>query len=139
MDRRTTRHFEVTGAGGARLAAGDYAAAAIADTAADSGAGARPGVLLLHGLLRRAPHWAVARRLAPRCRAPAPDRRGHGRSERLEGLYSAEAYLADAAAVEQLGLAPVTVIGRCEGVLAAWQLAAHRSRSRRRGRYLRPA
>jgi pimeloyl-ACP methyl ester carboxylesterase len=145
VDQHTTRRFEVTGAGGIRLVAWDYAAAATVArpaaepgaaarpgsgpaAAADVGSGARPGVLLLHGLLGRASHWAAtARRLAPRYRAIALDQRGHGRSERPEGPYSTQAYLADAvAAVEQLGLAPVTVIGHSMGALTAWQLAAHR-------------
>lgn len=145
VDQHITRRFEVTGAGGIRLAAWDYAAAAaIAGDAAGPapvpparpggcpgpgpGADTRPGVMLLHGLLGRASHWAAtARRLAPRYRALALDQRGHGRSERPEGPYSTEAYLADAiAAVEQLGLAPVTVIGHSMGALTAWQLAARR-------------
>src|SRR4051794_4657570 len=135
VDQHTTRRYEVTGEGGIRLAAWDYAAAArVAAAAAEPLRGTgpegddRPGVLLLHGLLGRASHWAAtARRLAPRYRALALDQRGHGRSERPEGPYGTEAYLADAvAAVEQLGLAPVTVIGHSMGALTAWQLAAHR-------------
>lgn len=152
VDQHTTRRYEITGAGGVGLAAWDYAAATtIARTAAGPARGAgplpdprtaarsaarsgpepsdeRPGVLMLHGLLGRASHWAAtARRLAPRYRALALDQRGHGHSERPEGPYSTEAYLADAiAAVEQLDLAPVTVIGHSMGALTAWQLAAHR-------------
>jgi pimeloyl-ACP methyl ester carboxylesterase len=144
-DERGPRRFEVTGAGGTRLMAWDYAAAtAIADRAAGAapapvpaarresgqapGPDARPGVLLLHGLLGRASHWAeTARRLAPRYRAIALDQRGHGRSERPEGASEPEVYVADAAAaVEQLALAPVTVIGHGLGALTAWQLAAQR-------------
>ena len=141
------RRFEVRGADGVRLMAWDYAAvASVAVRAqaqaraghADRAAGpdpeawavrrSRPGVLLLHGLLGRASHWApTARRLAPRYRAVALDQRGHGRSERPDGPYTAEAYLADAvAAVEQLDLAPVTVVGHAMGALTAWQLAARR-------------
>lgn len=138
------RRFEVRGADGVRLMAWDYAAAAVVAAQAEAQAQAsraagpdagvrgacrsRPGVLLLHGLLGRASHWApTARRLAPRFRAVALDQRGHGRSERPDGPYTAEAYLADAvAAVEQLDLAPVTVIGHAMGALTAWQLAARR-------------
>ncbi|HEY5836228.1 alpha/beta fold hydrolase [Streptomyces sp.] len=113
------QRYEVTGSGGVRLAAWEYAGGA------DAG---RPGVLLLHGLLGRASHWAAtARRLAPRYRAIALDQRGHGRSAKPDGPYSPEAYVADAiAAVEQLGLAPVTLIGHSMGALIAWQVAAHR-------------
>ncbi|MEU3458457.1 alpha/beta hydrolase [Streptomyces sp. NPDC006733] len=116
------RRIEVTGAGSVRLAAWDYAA----DAKEDGSAG--PGVLLLHGLMGRASHWAgTVRRLAPRYRAIALDQRGHGRSDKPEGPYSREAYLADAeAAVEQLGLAPVTLVGHSMGGLTAWQLAARR-------------
>ncbi|MEV6007599.1 alpha/beta hydrolase [Streptomyces sp. NPDC051976] len=119
MTWHTTRRMEVTGADGLRLAAWDYAP----ETAAE-----RPGVLLLHGLLGRASHWAdTARRLAPRYRALALDQRGHGRSDKPEGPYTPEAYLADAlAAVEQLDLAPVVLIGHSMGALTAWQLAASR-------------
>jgi pimeloyl-ACP methyl ester carboxylesterase len=134
VDQHTTRRYEVEGAGGIRLAAWDYAAPAGTGDAAGAAAGrtagpdARPGVLLLHGLLGRASHWAAtARRLAPRYRALALDQRGHGRSDRPEGPYSTEAHLADAvAAVEQLDLAPVTLVGHSMGALTAWQLAARR-------------
>lgn len=107
------RRIDVTGAGSVRLAAWDYAA-----DAKDDGS-VRPGVLLLHGLMGRASHWAgTARRLAPHYRAIALDQRGHGRSDKPEGPYSRDAYLADAeAAVEQLGLAPVTLVGHSMGAL----------------------
>lgn len=90
--------------------------------------GRRPGALLLHGLLGRASHWAATvRRLAPRYRAIALDQRGHGHSGRPEALCGPDAYAADAiAAVEQLGLAPVTLIGHSTGALTAWQVAARR-------------
>lgn len=130
MTWHTTRRIEVTGADGIRLAAWDYAAeTSTAEEAAATGSGPRrPGVLLLHGLLGRASHWAgTARRLAPRYRALALDQRGHGRSGKPEGPYTPDAYLADAiAAVEQLDLAPVTLIGHSMGALTAWQVAARR-------------
>jgi pimeloyl-ACP methyl ester carboxylesterase len=113
------RRYEVTGAGGVRLAAWDFAAGS---------GGRRPGVLLLHGLLGRASHWAAtARRLGPRYRVLALDQRGHGRSGKPEGPYTPEAYAADAvAAIEQLGPAPVTLVGHSMGALTAWQVAARR-------------
>ncbi|MYS24378.1 Pimeloyl-ACP methyl ester carboxylesterase [Streptomyces sp. DvalAA-14] len=147
------QRYEVRGAGGARLAAWDFAmqptahpaqasasgsgsgSVAAASSAADSpgpssngSADGRPNVLMLHGLLGRASHWAAtARRLAPRYRALALDQRGHGRSDKPDGPYTPDAYTADAiAAIEQLDLAPVTLIGHSVGALTAWQCAARR-------------
>ncbi|MBO0653048.1 alpha/beta hydrolase [Streptomyces triculaminicus] len=139
------RRIEVTGSGGVRLAAWEFAEPPKADHAADRMAGRRAvrcagrdgggrcsgegGVLLLHGLLGRAAHWAdTARWLSGRYRTVALDQRGHGRSDKpVSGPYAREAYVADAeAAVEQLGLAPVTLIGHAMGALTAWQLAARR-------------
>ncbi|MFE6223851.1 alpha/beta fold hydrolase [Streptomyces sp. NPDC057854] len=86
-------------------------------------------VLLLHGLMGHAGHWAPAARLLPGgLRAIALDQRGHGASEKPRGgPFTREAYVADAAAVvERLGLGPVTLVGHSMGALTAWQLAAER-------------
>ncbi|AWI29667.1 alpha/beta hydrolase [Streptomyces sp. ICN441] len=119
------RRIDVTGTAGVRLAAWEFA-----DPPKGRGETDRaPGVLLLHGLMGRAAHWAsTARWLAERYRAVALDQRGHGRSERpADGAFTREAYVADAAAaVEQLGLAPAVLIGHSMGALTAWQLAAER-------------
>ncbi|MET7450637.1 alpha/beta hydrolase [Streptomyces sp. NPDC005574] len=88
-----------------------------------------PGVLLLHGLMGRASHWAsTARWLSERHRAVALDQRGHGQSDKpAHSSYTREAYVEDAeAAVEQLGLGPAVLIGHAMGALTAWQLAARR-------------
>ncbi|KOX21085.1 MULTISPECIES: alpha/beta fold hydrolase [unclassified Streptomyces] len=88
-----------------------------------------PGVLLLHGLMGHAGHWArAAGRLTGGHRLVALDQRGHGGSGKpAAGPFTREAYVADAAAVvEQLGLGPVTLIGHSMGALTAWQLAAER-------------
>lgn len=119
------RRTDVTGSDGVRLAAWEFADAPKGSTEGERA----PGVLLLHGLMGRASHWAApARRLSDRYRAVALDQRGHGRSDKpAVGPYSRDAYIDDAeAAIEQLGLAPVTLIGHAMGALTAWQLAAKR-------------
>ncbi|MFJ2785185.1 alpha/beta fold hydrolase [Streptomyces sp. NPDC093249] len=126
------RRLDVSGADGVRLAAWDL-------TPGDGAPRTGPGVLLLHGLMGHAAHWApaVARLAAgpgpgdgprPCLRTVALDQRGHGHSDKpATAPFTREAYVADAAAaVEQLGLGPVTLIGHSMGALTAWQLAAER-------------
>ncbi|WP_406138946.1 alpha/beta fold hydrolase [Streptomyces sp. NBC_01089] len=120
------QRIDVTGPDGVRLAAWEFADP---PKEAEGDAGHAPGVLLLHGLMGRASHWAsTARWLSGRHRAVALDQRGHGRSDKpADGPYTRDAYVADAeAAIIQLGLAPVTLIGHSMGALTAWQLAAKR-------------
>ncbi|MFE0337156.1 alpha/beta fold hydrolase [Streptomyces sp. NPDC058955] len=86
-------------------------------------------VLLLHGLMGHAGHWApAAGLLTGGHRTIALDQRGHGASEKPPGgPFTREAYVADAATVvERLGLGPVTLVGHSMGALTAWQLAAER-------------
>ncbi|MEV0777277.1 alpha/beta hydrolase [Streptomyces sp. NPDC050428] len=119
------QRIDVTGFDGLRLAAWEFA-----DQPKERAeTGRTPGVLLLHGLMGRASHWAsTARWMSGRHRAVALDQRGHGRSDKpREASYTREAYVSDAeAAIEQLGLAPVTLVGHAMGALTAWQLAAKR-------------
>src|SRR5690606_6979342 len=131
--RTMARRIDVTGADGVRLAAWEFGdppktAAADRDDGGE-GTGGAGGVLLLHGLMGRASHWAsTARWLSERYRAVALDQRGHGRSEKPpRAAFSRDAYVDDAeAALEQLGLGPAVLIGHAMGALTAWQLAAKR-------------
>ncbi|MEV0034645.1 alpha/beta hydrolase [Streptomyces sp. NPDC050804] len=121
------RRIDVTGADGVRLAAWEFADPP--ERHEEAGPERTSGVLLLHGLMGRASHWtSTARWLAGRHRTVALDQRGHGLSDKpAEGPFTREAYVADAeAAIEQLGLAPVTLIGHSMGALTGWQLAARR-------------
>ncbi|MFL5995945.1 MAG: alpha/beta fold hydrolase, partial [Streptomyces sp.] len=144
------RRIDVTGAGGVRLAAWEFGDPPKTDPTdptdptdlavlADPTDPARelppgpekrsPGVLLLHGLMGRASHWAsTARWLSERYRAVALDQRGHGQSDKPpRAAFTRDAYVEDAeAALEQLGLAPTVLIGHAMGALTAWQLAARR-------------
>ncbi|MFZ3471102.1 alpha/beta fold hydrolase [Streptomyces sp. 4.24] len=128
------QRFDVTGADGVRLAAWEFRAAAAEPPREPAELPGEPAALLLHGLMGRAFHWAgTARWLSANRRVVALDQRGHGQSGRPPAgsggstSYGREAFVADAEAViEQLGLAPVTLIGHSMGALTAWQLAARR-------------
>ncbi|MFE2550914.1 alpha/beta fold hydrolase [Streptomyces sp. NPDC059355] len=124
------QRIDVTGADGVRLAAWEFRESPpTAPPDPDA-----PRVLLLHGLMGRAFHWAgTARWLSRHRRVIALDQRGHGQSGRPAAGPGAstplgrEAFVADAEAViEQLGLAPVTLVGHSMGALTGWQLAARR-------------
>ncbi|WP_299535736.1 alpha/beta fold hydrolase [uncultured Streptomyces sp.] len=119
------RRIDVAGTDGLRLAAWEFADPPKGRAETERA----PGVLLLHGLMGRASHWApTARWLSERHRAVALDQRGHGRSEKPDGgPYTRDAYVSDVeAAIEQLGLAPAVVVGHAMGALTGWQLAAKR-------------
>ncbi|MQS07889.1 alpha/beta fold hydrolase [Streptomyces sp. IF17] len=118
------RRIEVAGRDGLRLVVRDFSARA--ERPGDS---SRPAVLMLHGLMGRASHWAgAARRLEDRFRVFGLDQRGHGLSDKpVTGPYDRDAFVADLEAViHRLELAPVILIGHAMGALTAWQLAARR-------------
>ena len=90
--------------------------------------GTGPAALLLHGLAGHAEEWSeTAAWLTARCRVVAVEARGHGRSTREPADVSREAHVADAATVvEELGLAPVVLVGQSLGGHTAMLLAARR-------------
>jgi pimeloyl-ACP methyl ester carboxylesterase len=90
--------------------------------------GEGPGVLLLHGLAGTALEWAeTASWLAEGHRVVALDQRGHGRSERRPADVSRRAFVEDAvAAIEELRLAPVVLVGQSLGGHTAFLVGAER-------------
>jgi pimeloyl-ACP methyl ester carboxylesterase len=84
------------------------------------GGSGRP-MLLLHGLAGYAGEWErSAELLIDRYRVFALDQRGHGNSERRPDDVSRDAYVEDcAAAIRQLGLGPVTLVGQSMGANTA--------------------
>jgi pimeloyl-ACP methyl ester carboxylesterase len=88
--------------------------------------GEGPPVLMLHGLAGHGCEWTeTASWLTARCRVVALDARGHGHSERAPVDVSRDSHVADATCVvDELGLAPVVVVGQSVGGLTAMSLAA---------------
>ncbi|MGC4954679.1 alpha/beta fold hydrolase [Actinomadura citrea] len=83
-------------------------------------------VLALHGHFGRARSFApLAAALAPEYRVIALEQRGHGHSERGDGDFGQDAYVADAAEFARgLGLGPLIVLGHSMGGVTAFHLAA---------------
>jgi pimeloyl-ACP methyl ester carboxylesterase len=99
----------------------------------DWGGEGRPPVLLLHGFTGHAHAWdTLALALQPRFRVLALDQRGHGDSDPAE-VYGPVAACEDlAGVVDQLGLAPVTLVGLSMGGRNAMYFAAKRPADVRR-------
>ncbi len=83
-------------------------------------------VILLHGLAGTANEWAAtAACLTGAHRVLAPDRRGHGRSERRPDSVSPVDAVADVLAIiEELGLGRVSLVGQSLGGQTAFLVAA---------------
>lgn len=88
--------------------------------------GARPPVLLLHGLTDNGACWTrLARELQADYDLVMPDARGHGRSSVPDTGYSAEERAADALAlIDALGLDRPVLLGHSMGGLTAALVAA---------------
>jgi pimeloyl-ACP methyl ester carboxylesterase len=100
---------------GVRLAATDFG-------------GTGPPVLLLHGLGGHTGEWnETASWLTEGHRVVALDARGHGESGRRPADVSLEARVADVSfAIEEVQLAPTTVIGQSLGAITALLVAGER-------------
>ncbi len=90
--------------------------------------GSGRSVLLLHGLAGHAGEWTqTAEALQDRYRIVALDQRGHDRSERKPPDVTRAAFVSDVTAViEDLGLAPVSLVGQSMGANTAFLTAAAR-------------
>ncbi|MDB4907459.1 MAG: putative esterase [Gemmatimonadetes bacterium] len=90
--------------------------------------GSGPTLLFIHGLGSSTEDWeAQVPFFADRYRVVTYDVRGHGRTTKPREKYSLQQFSDDAAAlVEQLGDAPVHVVGLSMGGMIAFQLAADR-------------
>lgn len=81
----------------------------------DSGTG--PTVVLLHGTSASLGVWdPIAERTSGRARVIAVDQRGHGRSDKPAGAYTASDYCADLfALLSELDCAPAVIVGHSLG------------------------
>ena len=86
-----------------------------------------PPVVFLHGIMGHRRDWDVlVHRLGSTHRVFAVDQRGHGRSEWTRSYRVAEMADDAVALVEQLGVAPVPIIGHSMGAMVALLVAARR-------------
>lgn len=86
-----------------------------------------PPVLFLHGIMGHRRDWDVLiDRAGERHRVVAVDQRGHGRSEWTRSYRVAEMADDAIALIEQLGVAPVPVVGHSMGAMVALVVAARR-------------
>ena len=86
-----------------------------------------PPVVFLHGIMGHRRDWDVlVHRLGSTHRVFAVDQRGHGRSEWTRSYRVAEMADDAVALVEQLGVAPVPIVGHSMGAMVALLVAARR-------------
>ncbi|MEZ4642905.1 MAG: alpha/beta hydrolase [Chloroflexota bacterium] len=85
-------------------------------------------VLLLHGLGSSVEDWELQLPLfSQKYQVVVVDVRGHGRSDKPSGPYSVPQFAADITAfIEQLGLAPLHMLGLSMGGMIAFQTAVDR-------------
>ncbi|MCA9958095.1 MAG: alpha/beta fold hydrolase, partial [Anaerolineales bacterium] len=85
-------------------------------------------VLLLHGLGSSVEDWELQLPLfSQKYQVVVVDVRGHGRSGKPSGPYSVPQFAADITAfIEQLGLAPLHMLGLSMGGMIAFQTAVDR-------------
>ncbi len=95
---------------------------------AEDGDPSAPPLLLLHGIVGSRATWEwLVPELAGRFLVLRLDFRGHGRSERAPGRYTAAGYVADAvAALEQAARGPCVVVGHSLGGATAAAIAQRR-------------
>ncbi len=84
---------------------------------AEDGDPSAPPILLLHGIVGSSATWRwIVPELSERFHVLRLDFRGHGKSDRAPGAYTAEGYISDAvAALEQAAGRPCVVIGHSLG------------------------
>jgi lipase len=113
MTARAYRTLDVPVAGG-DLRVGVWEPSGVGDP------DAAPAVLLIHGVTASHLSWPLVAKRLPFARVIAPDLRGRGRSNGLEGRAGLDTHAADLVAVlDALGVQRATVVGHSMGAFVA--------------------